>query len=389
MAMKTEARHTLRIPRFYIIYTAVTVAVIITVIALLGVLSNRLSEYESAQPKYVVSSVFGKYFAPINDSGNYSTLLSADRDTVRYDAGLAGMTEIVEFLRGEVGENELTYSKGSSASPDELRYIVRAGAKQIAAITLIPGDATEHGFKTYKFSYIELFIKTKTPEQPPETTPPTPTIVVNIDAPSSYTVTVDGVKLTAENIASSHVRNDLFRYYPQGIEGIDCTVYTLTTLTELPKEVVVTDANGGQAEVTFDEETNTFTAGIIYSAALSGDHAENVLDAIERFAAYIQRAPEVSLGSFKKYFDESSTAYADVEAMAADRWMMKAPAGYEFEDASCGEFYAFSPTVISCHVSFRLILHRDGSEDYTDVIDKYVFLHDTGDGYKIYEWYNA
>lgn len=386
MAMKTKARHVFHIQRFYIIYTAVTVAAVITVIALLGVLSNRLAEYESAQPKYVVSAVFDKYFGPINATGNYTVLLSADKDTVRYDAGLAGMTEIVDYIRGEIGDSELTYSKGSSASADELRYIVRAGAKQLASITLIPGAPTAHGFQTYQFSYIELFLKTKTQEVKP---PEIPTITVSFDVPASYTVTVDGVKLTTENIASSHIRSDLFKYHPSGVEGVECTVYTLTTLTELPDEVVVTDTEGNRAEVSFDEKTNTYTSGVIYSDTLAAEYSEDVKTAVENFAAYLGRAPGIGQSSFKKYFDESSTAFADVEAMAADRWMVKEASGFEYTDEKVGEFFAFSPTVFSCRVSFRLILHRDGSEDYVDVIDKYVFLHETADGYKIYEWYNA
>lgn len=391
MSMKKQAQHGgFHVSKFYVIYAVVTISAILVIVALLGVVSNRLAEYEGAQPKYVASDVFNKYFAPINSSGNYNELFSADKETVRYDAGLASTAEIIDHIKNEIGGQELTYSIVSSQTSDEIRYIVKAGEKQLATFTLTPGEPTEHGYKTYKFSYIELLINSAHTPGADETEPPPPeAVIINIDAPSSYTVTVDGVALTTADITSSHTREDVFKYYPSGVTGVPYTVYTLKTLTELPEEVVVTDLEGTQAEVEFDADTNTYTAGITYSRTLAETYSADLTDALQKFAAYVQAARGVSLGSFSGYFDKSSSAYEDVEEAGGNRWTMYKPDSLEYENVRTGEFYSFSQTVFSCRVSFTMVLHRDGKEDYTDTIDKYVFLHMTDDGFKIYEWYNA
>ena len=382
MAMKKRSqRRGFAIPRFYTIYLAVTVAVMLAVIVALGVVSNRLSEYESAQPKYVAADVFRRYFESIN----YSELL----EIAHYDAGLAGNAEIAEYLANEIGDAELTYSKGSSNEADMVKYIVKAGSKQVAAIYLAMTDEkTEHGFDTYEFSYIELYLNTES-TPPPVDTGVNDGLVITVDVPAAYSVMIDGTLLSAEYITSSHTRTDLLKYHPSDVSGVDYTVYTVTTLEALPESVVVTDLEGTQANVTFSADTNTYTADIVYSEIFASDYGTFVTEAIEGYAAFVQRVPGVSLGKIDGYFDKASQAYADVEAAAGDRWMVKTPSGNDFENLKIGEFYAHSTNIFSCHISFTQILHRDGEEDFTDFVDKYVFLHVTDDGYKIYEWYNG
>ena len=75
--------------------------------------------------------------------------------------------------------------------------------------------------------------------------------------------------------------------------------------------------------------------------------------------------------------------------MSGDEWMVNAGGGIDFTDVQVGEFYAHTPDIFSCHISFTQHIHRAGSEDYVDTISKYVFLHLVNGGYKIYYWYNA
>ena len=139
----------------------------------------------------------------------------------------------------------------------------------------------------------------------------------------------------------------------------------------------------------FDEASNTYTAGLPYSGELEEEYAEFVIEAMQGYSQYIQASASVSLGSIKPYFDTESEAYADVVAVGGDRWMVKEWSGVEFKDLTIGEFYAYTPEIFSCHISFTQVLHRDGREDYTDVVDKYVFLHRTENGYRIYAWHNG
>ncbi len=379
--MKKGPLHGFRISRFYVIYLALTVSAILIIVASLGIVSNRLAEYEAAQPKYVAAEVFESYFTqPLK----YDVLLVE----AVFERGSATDAEIIEYLTSEVGDSELSYSKGLSNEEGTVKYIVKAGSKQLGAIVLKVSDKkTEHGFDTYALSRIELNLNT-TSQQPPETETP-PAMIIRFDVPSSYTVTVDGVELTTEDITSSHIRSDLFERHPSGIEGVEYTVYTVTTLEELPKKVEVTDIIGTGAEVTFDEETNTYTAGIIYSGQLAEEHTAFVTEALEWYAAYLQRVPGYSSSKISKYFEVDSVAYDYIKTVAKDLWMMTKPSGSDFENVSAGEFYEFAGGVISCRVKLTQILHRSGKEDNADTIDMYVFFRMTEDGYRIFELYNA
>lgn len=131
---------------------------------------------------------------------------------------------------------------------------------------------------------------------------------------------------------------------------------------KLPEKVTVMDSKGTQAEISFDESTSTYTAGIIYSKTLETEYTEFLTSAMKTNGAYVQ-------------------------ATGSEEWMVRTDSNNDIENLQIGEFYEYSADVFSCHISFTQVLHNR-NEDYMDYIDRYVFLHRTDDGYKIYEWYN-
>ena len=113
--MKKEPLHGFRISRFFAVYLAVTAAAVLIIVALLGVVSNRLAEYEAVQPKYVAADIFEKYFTrPLK----YDELLAA----ATFERGEATDAEIVEYLTGEIGDSELSFSKGLSNEDGAVKY---------------------------------------------------------------------------------------------------------------------------------------------------------------------------------------------------------------------------------------------------------------------------
>ena len=376
MAEKRKTNRGFHISLFYVIYLTVTITVILAVMIALMIVRSRLAEYEAAQPKYVAAEVFERYFEPID----YIALLN-DAD---YDAGDAALEDLVDYISGEIGEEQLTYSVGSSNDPSEIKYNVKAGSKQLGAIVLeTSSQKTEHGFQTYEFSHIELYLNMEAYLEEMSR------IVVMVDVPAAYSVTVDGEPWTEELVTDVYTRTDVMKYYPPDVPEIEYAVYTITTLHELPKEVVVTDPEGTQAEVRLEENTNTYTCSLVYSEEMEEEYSDFVIDAMEGYAAYVLASKNVGLNSIKGYFDTKSDAYADVVAAGGNRWMVREWSGIDFEDVNVGEFYVHTPEIFSCHISFTQVLHRSGSEDYLDVIDMYVFLHLTDQGYKIYDWFNA
>ena len=374
--MSGKNRNRKRISRFYLVYFSVTIIAIVIIIMGVGVIRNRLAEYEAAQPKYVAAEVFARYFDPID----YDKLL-ADAE---YDAAGVASEFLVEYLASEIGEAELTYAAGSSNDPSELKYIVKAGSKQLAAIALNVSDkTTEHGYETYDFSRVELYLNMEAYLDELSR------FLVTLEAPAIYTVEVDGEPLPEELITSTFIPAGMMRFYPEDVSEIEYVVYTIEGLQELPESVVVTTPQGEEVSVNFDEESRAYTCGLVYSDALAEEYSDFVIKAMEGYAAYVQGSDNIDLSGLKKYFDASSSAYSDVVTAGDSRWMVNKWSGIDFEDVSVGEFYEHTPEIFSCHISLVQLLHREGSEDFKDIIDMYLFLHRTGNGYKIYEWFNA
>lgn len=359
-------------PKFYIIYFASIIVVVLAVAAALGYVRRLLTEYEAAQPKYVAARVFEEYFDPID----------YDRVFAGYDADEKIRGKIVDYLKEEIGDSKLTYSIGSSNDESEVRYNVKVGQTQLASIVLTASEQkTKHGFDLYDFSGIDLDLNVELLA---------PEFNVTIKVPAGYSVFVDGEAVLPENRVSAYTSTDFMKFYPSDVPGIAYEVYSAVTVGELPGSVTAFDPQGAEAAIMdYDEDTYTYTFGLAYNEDLEEEYSEFVIKALEEYAAYVQAEEDTGIASVKGYFDADSAAYADVVKAGGNRWMVVDWSGIDFQNETAGEFYAHTPEIFSCRVSFTQVLHRTGREDYVDVIDKYLFLHQTKNGYKIYEWYNA
>lgn len=371
MARNKTDRGRRRIWRFYPVYFSAVGLTLLLLFAALAVVRSRLREYENAQPKYVAQQAFERYFAP----ADYDLLLSE----ARYEPGKAEEDEIKDYLAQTLEGRELTYAESSSDRQDELKYLVKAGEKQVAAIALrLSAQKTPHGYSTYEFAYLELYLQDLQVVR----------YTVTVEAPVSYKVTVDGVPLSADALTDTYPRKDVRSGWPEDLEGVPYAVYTLEDLRQMPSKVSAVNQDGAAAQVAFTEETCTYTAGLVWEEALKEEYGEFVIQAMEKYAAYMQAAENVSLSSLKKYFDPDSDAYAAVIAAGRDRWMVLDWTGIDFEDVEAGEFYTHSPDIFSCRVSLTQLLHRSG-QDYSDTVDMYLFLHRTDRGYQIYDWFKV
>lgn len=357
------------IPLFYIIYLICVAVALALVFIACSVVRGLMAEYEGAQPKYVAEEAFERYFSPIN----YDRLLSE----TRYDAGFATDDAVREYLETEIDGEELTWSVGSAGGQADIKYIIKAGRKQIGSIGLaIAPGTTEHGFETYEFSYAELNLR-------PEAIPGG---ILTFTAPADYTVTLDGTALTAEQRTDSYLDPDALEHYLDGVSGLEYAVYTLPDLKELPREISVTNPLGGESEVTFDREASAYFAGPAYSRELADEHSQFVIDAVTSYAAYMNRVPGYTLGGLQRYFDRSSALYNAIQLSGGDIYIVGANKS-EVTDLEIGEFYAHAEDIFSCHISFTQVVQRAWQQSM-DRIDMYVFVHQTNSGWRIYEWYN-
>ena len=377
-AQKDQSQYKAKFPWFYLIYFICLAAAISELIFVLRTETDILLEYEEVQPRHTAEAVFNTYFSP----PDFPKIL-ADAE---YDAEGLSDEELTEYLSEQIGGSELTFAASSSSDAEAMQYIVSAGSKQVAAIELVKSqNTTEHGFTTYNFSRLELFIVVGEAPVPDE---PKITYTVTVEAPVGYSVYVDGEYLTDEFLTSTEQKTDIQPYYPSTASGFDYNVYTLYELEEMPTDVTVISDREINADVSFDEKTNTYTSGIVYSEELKAEYSEFVIEALKGFASYTHNVPDSAFSNISHFFDSSSQLYKDVRAVEGNLWMEFASDSDSFEDISAEEFFMFPDGVVSCHISFVQILKRNGKH-ISEALDMYVFLHPVDGEYKIFEWHQV
>ena len=147
------------------------------------------------------------------------------------------------------------------------------------------------------------------------------------------------------------------RYLPEGTNGFVTCVQQVDGIMEVP-EVIITDADGNPLEVTYDEDTRTFTAQT--ESNTMSDELDNI--ALEAAKAYSQWMIDElhDRAVIAKYFDASSDAYSTI-VKSTELWMQN-HAGYQFANEEVTNYARYSDDIASVRVKLDLIVTRvDGS----------------------------
>ena len=379
-----------RFPIFWVILLAFVIIAAICISGVLKKVNAFLEEYESVQPKYVEAEVFDTYFKRID----YDKLLkAADRgdgeisefetrdDLISYLKGLYEGKEISCYsistgaANADTAELKLSdiagYFVNQFNSKGDIRYIVKAGDDKIAEFTLVHSDSelkkSKHGFKMYELGDIELFFF--------------PHESVTVKLPASSTLTVNGIKV-GEKYLMPEVREEeeINKFLPEGVEGIVYVAYTVDGLFAKP-EIAVTDKDGKATECVYVEEGNYWSAGFLYDTALEAQFSDYVINAIEKYAAYMQM--DGARADFIDYYDTDSELWQNI--ITTENYFVWEHEGYTFKDKKASEFYRYDENVFSCRVSMTHLLHRYGWEDYVDYIDMTIFLRNVNGKYVIFD----
>ena len=122
--------------------------------------------------------------------------------------------------------------------------------------------------------------------------------------------------------------------------------------------VVITDKDGKEVEVTYDEATRTFTAKT-ESNTISDEVNEIALEAAKAYSQWmIDELHDRAV--IAKYFDASSGAYSRI-VKSTELWMQN-HAGYQFANESVSNYARYSDDICSVQVKLDLVVTRtDGS----------------------------
>lgn len=184
-------------------------------------------------------------------------------------------------------------------------------------------------------------------------------------------------------ITETGIETDSCSHMPEGVTGITYTLYEASGLLRAPS-IQVRTPDGSDAPLTQDEETGVWTADVVYSQQLADQYAAQMIQVAQNYAAFVMR--DAYFASFSNYFDKTTDLYQTIREVPTG--FVWAHNGYDFEDVSAGEFYAYNDDTFSCRIRFIHILHRAGREDYTEQFDVTFYLHRVDGQFLIYDMVN-
>lgn len=334
---------------FYCIYFLLIAAFFMMLFGALSAVEDWLVQYENSQPDVKCKEVFDQLFQDPDWKEIYA--LASEEDT-SYDSA----DSYAAYMEQKVGSNALTYTETSAGLSGDHKYVVKMGKEKIAVFTLTSESQSdsELELKEWKLGGLELFYERSAS--------------VTVCAQPGRTVTVNGIALDDSHVISSTatLAED---YLPDGVHGYRMQVLYVDGLMVAP-QVTVTDENGTAVEMTYDEATATYTE--VIPAQEIADEKETIVNAIQTYGKYmIEAATKTQLA---KYFDSNEQAYKSI--VRSDVSWTQNYQGYDFTEAEITEFYRYSDSLFSAHVSMTMnVTRRDGTIKEFPVIGTFFFRH--------------
>ena len=316
-------------------------------------LHGWLSDFEAAQPTLKAEQVFQEVFTDPDWGALYEAAGAKD-------SPYEGKEQYVAYMEEKMGDSQLTYME-TSAGLDETKkkFIVKLGDEKVATFTLTDrnqvgkmdlGDlANMENIKDmadipdWQLGAVEVFFERVGSYQ-----------IVKMGDHKAF---VNGVELD-DSFTIQKATTVAERYLPENVNGFITCTQQVDGLMEVPT-VVITDADGENVEVSYDEATRTFTAKTD-SNTMEDDHSQLALEAAKVYSRWMIDE-EHDRAVVAKYFDPSSDVYSTI-VKSTELWMQN-HAGYRFENDSVTDFARYSEDIFSVKVKTDLIVTRiDGSE---------------------------
>ncbi len=314
-------------------------------------LHGWLTDYQLAQPDVKAQQVFQEVFTSPDWGALYDSAGAQD-------SAYEGKEEYVAYMENKVGGKKLTYLETSAGLSGNKKYIVSLEDEKVATFTLVDknnvGDVSLENLENiadipdWQLGAVEVFFEREESY-----------FIVKLDGHTAY---VNDVALSDDftiQIATTKAEN----YLPEGTTGASMCTQQISGLMELPT-VRVTDKNGNEMTVTYDEATRTFTERT-ESNTMSQEQEQAALDAAKTYCLYM--IEEVNdRATIAKHFDASSDIYATISSIYSERWM-QGHNGYEFTEASVSDFAGYNDDMFSVRVKLTLnVVRTNGtSRDYT------------------------
>lgn len=355
---------------FYTLYFMFILVFFVATYFGLNWLQGWLTDFESAQPTVKAEQVFNEVFT----APNWGDLYDA---AGAQDSPYEGKEEYVAYMENKVGNTALTYTETSAGlDTSKKKFLVFLGDEKVASFTLIDKNNVSTvnlqdlqnlenleslaDIPNWTLGAVEVFFEREEAYR-----------IEKLDGHIAY---VNGVALNDDftiQIATTKAES----YLPEGTTGFSMCTQEVTGLMEQPT-VVVTDKDGVEMEVTYDETTRTFTERT-ESNTMSDEEKELALEAAKVSSKWMIEAV-TDRGTVAKHFDPSSTAYNNI-VKATELWMQDY-SNYRFENDSVTNYARYSDDIFSVRVATDLIVTRTNGTEKTYNFNQSMFFHKTESG---------
>ena len=327
---------------FYTLYFLFILLFAVALLFGLNIVKNWLITFEYAQPDLKAQQVFTELFSDPNWGELYDT--AGIQDTA-YE----GKEEFMVYMDTRMGTEELTYLETSAGLSGDKKFVVRLGEEKVASFTLTDKNktqATGNALKDmtvipdWQFKAVELFFDREA--------------TYNIRLVDSHTAYVNGVALD-ENFTISEATTKVETYLPEGATGAAVITQQISGLMTMPT-VTITDKDGNDVAVTYDEATRTFAETTVTTAITP--QQEQVALAAARVATLWMIKEVTDRSEVAKYFNTSYDAYKNIVNFKRDDLIVQDYNGYQIVNESVTKFTSYSEDLFSVLVNLDLNITR-------------------------------
>lgn len=327
---------------FYTLYFLFILVFSVALLFGLNIVKNWLITFEYAQPDLKAQQVFNDLFADPNWGELY------DAAGIQ-DTAYEGKEEFMVYMDTRMGTSELTYLETSAGLSGDKKFIVRLGDEKVATFTLTDKNqtqATGNALKDmtvipdWQFKAVELFFDRDA--------------AYNIRLLDSHTAYVNGVALD-ESFTISEATTKVEDYLPEGTAGAAICTQQISGLMTMPT-VTITDENGNDVAVTYDEATRTFAEPTV-TTAITPEQEKLALEAA-RVAALWMIKEVTDRSEVAKYYNTAFDAYKNIVNFKRDDLIVQDYNGYEIANETVTKFTSYSEDLFSVLVNLDLNITR-------------------------------
>lgn len=302
-------------------------------------LQGWLADYEAAQPTTKSQEVFDQLFSHPDWGALYD---AAGIEDTPYE----GKEQFVAYMENKVGDSTLTFKETSAGLSGDKKYLVFLGDEKIASFTLSGQTAAITDIPDWELGGVELlFDRNET------------FYIQNVDG---HTVYVNDVPLDDSHVIQIATTVAAEKYLPIGVSGVSMCTQQISDLLVAPV-VTVFDESGNPMEVSYDEESHTFTERTKANTIPDGEK-EVALNTAKTYCLFMIKQADRS--DIAKYFDTSSDIYSVITNLG--RLWVQDNNGYRFTKEEVSDYARYSDDLFSVRVALILNITRtDGTtKDY-------------------------